>query len=1265
MASIFDKARQLAEQLKKQAVNAVNPRIASPIPRPNPPSTLKYRIANAQEAVLKPLVKVQQYAQSPQSTRIIPKIKAPQGKYPGLNIISNVGTTAANIGGDIVNTIVGKGVIDPGIDMGRMIGSRVLNKPMPDYNTLKSSYARLGYNIQGSNNSPQQIIGNVAESINTPFTAYGGGKVFGLGKNAVEQVGKQSLKKIIIEGAKTGAKYGATTGALQGVSEGRGDKNVVDQIMRGGKGGTIGGVVGGITGGAISGLGYSAGQISEGLKTAYKQINPQASEKETTKAVNQFIRDELGRFAKQGKTKQEPVYYGDLRESLGLPRTTNYQSGAIDFTANVGKNSKDTTPNYTPITLKDGKVSKLNPVENIKQLLRSSTKSGESVIESRGKAMKGMTGEQLPKNKSGLDKIGTPEVPSTPDSFINNVKTNLNKLYTETIDRFHPLSQTAKKAGKEQAMQNALTQHYGAASTGEYHVDYELKPILQSVGNVDDLRDYTIAMRDFELAKRGIRGSDEKAAQKNLNKLSQKYRGDISQFRSAANNLYDYQRNIVKTYLVDTGVISKEAYQSMLTKNQFYVPFKRVMDKVDGFLGYVPQQKGVGSVGSQNVIKDIKGSERKIIDPLQSIVENTYKMVSLGRRNQVAKTIVSLKDQLPGSIKPFDGEVGNKPVISVFENGKVRKYLVPKDVAEAAKGLNEESLNTVVKLLSIPTKILRASATGYNPEFQAPNVIRDLQNAFVNAGLNPLRFAQGLAHLVKKDDVYQEYLKSGAKTSSLVLDRPSITKTVSEITDKSPKGVTTYIPKKPSDLLKILQKMGESSEQPTRIALFEQSLNKGLKAGLSREEAQVRAANAAQEGTVNFARRGTVTAPANALIAFLNARAQGVDRLARTIKNDPVGGLTRMALISQTPAVITYLWNRQFPTYFDNRVVPEKEKENNFILMLNDKTYVKLPKAEVGRFANPTENFLSYLDKKGDNNALMELGKAFGSFSPVNSIGDVIPTAIRPIVENAANYNFYTKQPLVPDYKKALPPAYQYNSYTAPQYKLIGKKTNVSPSQIENVASGYLTGFEKITSPLVGKLAETIDPSVANKNVKGEDVNRIPLLRRFVGGERRTLEEDQLYNEKQSQSIDFQISDVAGAVKRGDIPLEEGKQRIKELLLEKNQFQSKDRIQGIINEFKTMSPEQKKSYLLSKYKSGNLSIDDIKEMAKRMGVKDQAQDTDFESIKRLRVQDRGTYILSQLKGKTPEQKRTLLTELYKRKILTKDVLREMASSLKR
>lgn len=745
------------------------------------------------------------------------------------------------------------------------------------------------------------------------------------------------------------------------------------------------------------------------------------------------------------------------------------------------------------------------------------------------------------------------EVESTPSQpsnsytpIINSLKDKANQLYTKTIDRFNPISQLGKAAGKNQEIQNAMTGYYGATSTADYHIDFELAPILKE-GNPKELRDLAIAQRDLELAGRNIKGStNQSKAQDIIANLESKLGPDgLTKLNTQLDGLYKYQDNLVQKYLVDTGVMSPESFAAMKSQNQKYIPFQRVQDELDGILGFSPGNQA-GSVSSNSVIKKIKGSEKEVIDPLESIVANTYKIVALGKRNQVARTIADLKDTLPEVIQPITGKIGNTPHISVFENGQKIDYAVPREVADAAKGMTEDQMGTIVRILAAPTKLFRATATGYNPEFMLPNTARDLQSAFVNVGLNPLGFVQGVASLMNKDEVYQDFLRSGGKVSSVSLDRPEVARKLFDITGE--KGLTET---RPSRILSILQTMGEYSEQPTRIAAFKQTRDRLVKEGLPLAEAEIQAANAAQESTVNFARRGSETRTVNALYAFLNARVQGTDRLLRSLKNDPKGVGLRMSMVTLAPALATYAWNRSFPSYNDDRVVPENDKRNNFIIMVSDKPvkklggaqYIKIPKGEIGKFANPIEEFLSFADGKGG-----EVGKSLTdvlkSFVPLDNAGDVAPTAVRPLLEDAANRNFFTGYEIVPEYKKSLPAENQDTSYTAPIFRALGDAINQSPARLQNLAEGYGTGFTKI---LEMATKPVLPGYTTPQNDRGADINQTPVLRRFLGGEKKSQKEALDSARSQQEYLSSQKTMLRNKIRRGEVKEDVGNKKLEDI----------------------------------------------------------------------------------------------------------------------
>ena len=92
-------------------------------------------------------------------------------------------------------------------------------------------------------------------------------------------------------------------------------------------------------------------------------------------------------------------------------------------------------------------------------------------------------------------------------------------------------------------------------------------------------------------------------------------------------------------YRRGAGIVSRDDYDAMLKANKDYVPFFRVMDEDAGGAGL-----GRG-VKTKNPIKSIKGSERNIIDPIESIIKNTYMYLSLAERNAVGTAFVNMANR--------------------------------------------------------------------------------------------------------------------------------------------------------------------------------------------------------------------------------------------------------------------------------------------------------------------------------------------------------------------------------------------------------------------------------------------------------------------------------------------------------------------------------------------------------------------------------------------------------------------------------------------
>jgi hypothetical protein len=533
----------------------------------------------------------------------------------------------------------------------------------------------------------------------------------------------------------------------------------------------------------------------------------------------------------------------------------------------------------------------------------------------------------------------------------------------------------------------------------------------------------------------------------------------------------------------------------------------------------------------------------------------------------------------------------NNQFIFRMKDGVKEVYESPQPVADAAKALNRDQIDDVVRVLQVPGRVFRLTATGANPEFLLPNTARDLQSAFVNVGLNPLRFVEGLAHMLKQDQTYQDFLDAGGLTSRVSIDTPYVQESLQsslantgekdnigdalkEMPGQAVNKVKNAIHLNPirtvKDLFGLMQELGQYSEEPTRIAAFEQGYKKALAEGLSRDDAIGNGAIAAQESTVNFARHGSKIQSWNAMYAFLNARIQGTDRFIRSIQEDPKGAGSRALFSTIAPAIGAHMWNRQFQSYTDERVLTKGDRQQNYILMLSDKPiewlggaqFIKIPKNDVAKFlANPTEAFLYSSDRKDEafGQALME---GFKGFAPIDTWTGLIPTAFQAPVETAVNKDWQGYE-ISPAKKKNLKPSDQWSDYTSPIYRYIADKidtftggtpgqagsVSLNPAQMEHIISGYFTGYEKIASMLLNKAVP--DEYKSDKQKQGQTINTTPIIRRFLGGEKRTEAEQAPIDVSKTKGIDAQISQIKSMMKHGEITPDAGSAYIEKLTQQK------------------------------------------------------------------------------------------------------------------
>ena len=703
-------------------------------------------------------------------------------------------------------------------------------------------------------------------------------------------------------------------------------------------------------------------------------------------------------------------------------------------------------------------------------------------------------------------------------SLLDRTTNTLHNLYTMALDDLHALSEFSNMAGKLPAKKNPyilarnLRGWIGKANVfltkgtfgktfweikdgkivpvfkGKSFTEI-MKPIEKS-GKLDEFRVYIVSKRTVELSDRSIvSGVSKTDAQTAIEGLKNKN----PEFEQVAKDLYKYQDDLLN-FASENGLVGTQGLEKIRTLNKNRVPFYRVMEETRS--AYMGGKKVTGNISGQ--IKKIKGSEREIIDPIESIIKDTYALINAAERNNIGITMANVAKTNFETARLF--EKVDKPMVATKVNARevlekimpelsdlidedleltneivnifrpvtdrgvnmlnvnfgddFKVFQVEPDLFKALQGLDVEDAGMIMRILATPARLLRAGAT-LSPDFMFRNPIRDQWSAliFSKYGYIPgWDLARGIFEIFKKGNTYDLWRMAGGEHSMLVsLDRGELQKKFQDLTSSKARTVLNII-KHPIDTLRIISELGE---QATRLG--------EMKRGLEAMDNPIASAYASREVTLDFARIGAKTKGVNSIVAFFNANMQGTDRLAREFKDNPGRTSWKILLGITLPSILLYFANRDDERW---KEIPQWQKDL-FWIVFTEKHIYRIPKPfGVGQlFGSVPERIFEYLDTE-DPQVFKELEKnVANSFTP-----GFIPTFMVPLIENITNYSFFLDRPIVSRGKENLPPEAQYNAFTSELSKIIGEKINYSPAKIDNLAQGYTGGLGKYAISIMDKV---------------------------------------------------------------------------------------------------------------------------------------------------------------------------------------------------
>lgn len=580
---------------------------------------------------------------------------------------------------------------------------------------------------------------------------------------------------------------------------------------------------------------------------------------------------------------------------------------------------------------------------------------------------------------------------------------------------------------------------------------------------------------------------------------------------------------------VETGLINAEERETW--RGEFYVPFYRILEEQTEARG----PKTLNGLVKQTAYKYLKGGDQQLNDLLGNTLMNWNHLLAASLKNQAAARALATASKVGVAEVVAEG-AKSKQAVFVREDGKQVWYEVADPlVLEALTALNWEGFNNPAMKAMRAFKRTFTLAVTASPEFRIANLIRDTVSA---AATTPL--STNLLNNVLGDG------RKATQKDSLTLARMTAGGgrfSFGHIYGADPEGTRRLIKEgrgsiidSPDKLLGPARKLwdryqafGDRMENVNRGAIFEQALK--------RNKDDLLRANFEARDLVDFAQMGAWPAVRFLVqtVPFLNARIQGLDKLARSAMDDKQQ--RQFAMVTAMVALASMALYLAFRDDEDFKAREQWDRDTYWWFKVGETGY-RIPKPfEVGAIGTLAERLLEQLVDDKVHGALFAerlthmLGETF-AFNPT-------PQMFQPALELWGNRDTFTDRPIESMSMARLSPTERKQVWTS--QTAIGAsqamdaiswgKVVLSPVQIEHLVQGYL-GWVGATA--LGVLDTTVSrPLAGAPDVPAKRLDEYPILKRFIteSPERHTRYVTTFYD--QLKSVEQAYGDISQARRLG------------------------------------------------------------------------------------------------------------------------------------
>ncbi len=539
---------------------------------------------------------------------------------------------------------------------------------------------------------------------------------------------------------------------------------------------------------------------------------------------------------------------------------------------------------------------------------------------------------------------------------------------------------------------------------------------------------------------------------------------------------------------VHDGIVSPELAKMLQEKYPNHVPMYRDMGDLKITDDYYSNSGGFFNV--KDTVKSYAGgSETRIfMPPLESMIMNLVRERSIGNKNAAARKIIDMAEAHPwiAQMEGIDTSTGQpiqmagnyrstNPEVKSFNvkiDGERYSFSTSRELYDAINSMDPQAINLLAKVLDVPYSLLKAGATGLNPEFILKNIARDTTYAGVTSdNFTPgATTAKGAKSAISsKQSLYDYFAGGGGMETLLSADRMSITQKSREMI--MGKGTGKYL----GAATDLLGTLGNYSEIASRLGAYEAE----LAASGNRTAATV----AGRTSTVDFLVAGKTARQVNQVVPFFNAAIQGQRKLLAYAQENPKAFVAKgIAYVTIPTLILKALFGD------DDRIkdLPQYEKDLFWIFPVGEgDTLVRIPKPPALGFLFGTlpERMIDMAIEENPAIAKQILGAFWRDVTPPLGL-----PGLQQFAEWQANYNFFQDMPIVSKKYEGLPDKLQYDTNTSEVAKIIGSAFEVSPMKVDNTIRGAAAGLGKIAT-------DTVDLAVGDENRPEKKWQEMPLAR--------------------------------------------------------------------------------------------------------------------------------------------------------------------------